>query len=30
MNDDSYAYETVAWPFLANLSELVARAVFAP
>ena len=30
MNDDSYAYETVAWPFLGNLAEVVARAVFAP
>jgi len=30
MNDDQYAYETLAWPFLAAVAEVVARAVLAP
>ena len=30
MNDDEYAYETLAWPFLAAVAEVVARAVLAP
>lgn len=30
MNDDQYAYETLAWPFLAAVAEVLARAVLTP
>lgn len=30
MNDDEYAYATLAYPFLANVAEIVSRAVLAP
>lgn len=29
MNDDAYGYEQIAYPFLADLGEAIARAVFA-
>jgi hypothetical protein len=30
MNDDDYAYETLAYPFIADVAEIVTRAVLAP